>query len=107
MKKWIPGLSISSGGNWSWSSCNTRSETITCSPNQGYAGRAEIIFAERYGKTDFTGYNKYFSNRNNGCKRGFSFQSSDGFYGWCVPSTFSSNGYWPEKRYSQCTYRKL
>src|SRR4051812_7933841 len=36
----IGGMGISGSYSRSWTACNNRSETITCSPNKGYRGRA-------------------------------------------------------------------
>jgi len=85
------GFKLKGGRNYSWTTCNTRAESISCSPNRGYKGRAEIFRNKR--RADI-GFAQFYQ----------SFGYGQSFWG----DTTRKNLWWPTGyRYSKCTYRRL
>lgn len=105
----IGGLEINSGWNQSWTACNVRSETVTCSPNRGWKGRAVINFSERWGRVRVTGGDTYFSYGGNNCAAGWKGQWESGASWRCTYSDgqYSRDGYLPEWRGSSCGYQRI
>jgi len=85
------GFKLKGGRSYNWTTCNTRSESVTCSPNKGYRGRAEIFRVKRRADVAFTEFNQ-------------SFGYGQSHWG----PTRVKNLWWPTgDRYSRCTYRRL
>lgn len=105
----IGGLEINSGFNKSWTACNVRSETVTCSPNRGWKGRAAINFSERWGRARVLGGDTYFVYGGNNCAAGWTGKWERGSSWRCTYTggQYSSDGYLPEWRGSSCNYQRI
>jgi len=105
----IGGLEINSGFNKSWTACNVRSETVTCSPNRGWKGRAAINFSERWGRVRVTGGDTYFAFGGNNCASGWTGKWESGSSWRCTYTggQYSRDGYLPEWRGSSCDYARI
>lgn len=116
--KQFSGLKIKTGGTRTWSSCTTRSETVTCSPNVGYKGRSEIVTTARWGKMRVAGVKNYNNERQyykNQCKTGYR-ETFNGTFRCgakgsstcqrrtCTKTVHNREAYWPEKKWSRCRY---
>ena len=103
----IAGLSFDGGYSSSWSACNTRSETITCSPDKGYKGRAQIMMRIRYGQKKYKRSGGYY-RKGGTCDVGYVRDTVNGLP-MCVASGrwVYVSGYWPYQRYSTCWYQAL
>ncbi|WP_156369584.1 hypothetical protein [Duganella sp. Leaf126] len=104
----IGGMEINASANRSWTACNIRSETITCSPNKGYKGRAVINFSERYGRLRVTGGDTYLTIDND-CPDKWRADWLGGTSWRCVyvGGTYDTDGYLPEWRGSSCDYERI
>ncbi|USX26027.1 hypothetical protein NHH73_26250 [Oxalobacteraceae bacterium OTU3CINTB1] len=104
----IGGMEVNASANRSWTACNIRSETITCTPNKGYKGRAVINFSERMGRIRVLGAQNYLSIDND-CPAGFRNDWLGGTSWRCtyVGGTYNVDGYLPEWRGSSCQYEKI
>lgn len=114
----IPGLSFSVSASKGWSACNTRSETIGCSPNKGWKGRPEVIATARYGTMRFQGTKDYTYRSKNwdealhacdkpGYWRADIYSKSGKYEAQCKTVIDEVKAYWPEKRWTQCGYRRI
>ena len=104
----IGGMDIGLGYNQSWTACNNRSETVTCSPNRGWKGRAVINFSERWGRLRVVGGSTYFQNKPN-CPDGWKSEWM-GWSSWRCKyngGRYSRDGYLPEWRGSSCNYKRI
>jgi hypothetical protein len=111
----IPGLNVYGGFNKSWTACNVKSETITCSPNRGWKGRAAVLFSQRVGTLRMTGGNprEYRGKWNENCARGYrkSLKASGvgtiQVYTCTFRDQFETRGYLPEFRTHTCDYKRI
>lgn len=110
--KWkVPGpggMEINGGANHSWTACNIRSETVTCSPDVGYKGRAVVHFSERWGRMRVLGGDNYLTLRSS-CPAGWRSDWMGGSHWRCtyVGGSYDRDGYLPEYRHSACQYVHL
>lgn len=105
----IGGLEMNSGYNNSWTACNIRSETVTCSPNVGWHGRAAILFSERVANITVTGGDPdYYVTQNSSCPSGWTSRWDGGSRWSCRYTGFKGtvSGYYPEWRGSTCDYQR-
>ena len=104
----IIGLGIAGDYNRSWTACNSRSETISCSPNVGYKGRATVNFSQRWGTERVLGASNYLTSRAS-CPAGFRLDWLGGPSWRCtyVGGSYTKDGYLPEWRGSSCDYQKI
>lgn len=104
----VGGLEINSGFNKSWTACNVRSETVTCSPNRGWKGRAVINFSERWGRVRVLGGETYFQ-RSSQCPAGWKSEWMGGPSWRCTYTggQYTRDGYLPEWRGSSCNYQRI
>ena len=104
----IGGMEINASANHSWSACNIRSETVTCSPKVGWKGRAVINFSERRGKMRVLGAENYLTLRSS-CPAGWRSDWMGGPSWRCtyVGGAYTIEGYLPEWRGSSCQYDRI
>jgi hypothetical protein len=106
----VGSMEINGGYNQSWSACNVRQETVTCSPKPGWKGRAAIIFSERVGRVNVVGGDPdYYVTLESSCPAGWK-SNWEGGYGWSCRyngGTYSRHGYLPEWRGSTCDYERI
>ena len=102
----IGGMEVNASANRSWTACNIRSETVTCSPNVGYKGRAVVNFSARFGKMHVVGGTTHYTAFPN-CAAGWKTERIG--RGWrCtyVGGKYTVEGYLPEWRGSSCQYAR-
>ncbi|HLO95378.1 MAG TPA: hypothetical protein VK195_13780 [Burkholderiaceae bacterium] len=108
---WAPpqlgGMGIHGGYNRSWTACNNRSETVTCSPNPGWKGRAVINFSKRWGKMHVVGGDNYLTLKSS-CPAGWRSDWMGGQRWRCTYTggSYDRDGYLPEWRGSSCNYAR-
>lgn len=106
----IGSMDISGGYNQSWMACNTRSETVTCSPNKGWKGRAAIILSQRIGRVNVVGGDPdFYVTLKSSCPAAWKSNWEGGEHWSCRydGGTYSRDGYLPEWRGSTCDYERI
>lgn len=109
---WAPpqlgGMGIAGGYSKSWSACNTRSETVSCTPAVHYKGRAVIHFSQRWGREKVLGGDNYLTLRSS-CPGGWRSDWMGGSSWRCtyVGGSYTRDGYLPEYRNAACEYQHL
>jgi hypothetical protein len=109
----IGGMKIKADYKQQWTSCNTRAETITCSPKPGWKGRAAVLFGERVGTLRVVGTHiPRYDTWGKTCARGYwadRGRDPDAGTAQCVwdNQSWTTSGYLPEFRYSTCDYQRI
>jgi hypothetical protein len=106
----VGSLEVNGGYNNSWTACNIRSETVTCSPKPGWKGRAAIIISERIGTVNVVGGDPdFYTTLSSSCPTGWK-SNWEGGQRWSCRydgGTYSKDGYLPEWRGSTCDYERI